>query len=196
MVIGKDERWSAKDAEPPVASYKVFTNRRQHGPVFNILFELLHVEIRLASDVQERLAFPVIPTIGVLRFQQRKMESLKRLLTLTLGRERRPERREALAPVALRLLPELPIRSLRGVYLLQRKGPPIYLKRLSRRFLDIPQPDRCGIDEWSTIVEINVDGPRILHLSNPFDEKIRLTPQSLPRRCKFSIRRRWSLDSR
>jgi hypothetical protein len=156
LAVREDEGWGPKDAELIAAFRPVLADPRQEGSVGGVALEPLKIEPGLLGGGGQGLPLAVVLAVLVLQPEERGVESTEGILALELGGYRRLEGGPTARAVRVGLLPELPLRTLRRIDLLQREVAPIDVERLAGLLFDPLQPDRRSVDERSAVVEVDV----------------------------------------
>src|SRR4029079_3327686 len=111
------------------------------------------------GDLVNGRSLSVDRVLAVTGAEDEAME-LVQLPTLVLlpGCQRAPEHLEAAAGVRVRLLPELPLRTLLGVHLLEWEIAPVDLEVIRADLItDIPDPLCCAERQWAEEIKIKVN---------------------------------------
>ena len=106
------------------------------------------------------------------------MEGLEPFPSLLSGSFGGAEGVSPTAGVVLRLLPQLPRRTLLGVDLLQTEVPPVGVKPWPKFFFHPLQPDRRIVDIRSEVIEVDIEGYRIIPCALDHADLLRRSRQS------------------
>src|SRR4051812_18931395 len=114
------------------------------------------------------------------RLEPPEVEALESVLTLVERSDGGAESLPASGSMVERLLPDLPVRTLVRVHLLEREEPPIEFERAIELGSNIAEPCRTGMRIGAEIVDIDVDCYWFRHGSLPGADKREMTLENYP----------------
>lgn len=141
----------------------VFSKPCQQLATGEILVELVHIQTRAFSDPGQHCHVRDIPALFVPGLEQGHVEGIKRHCSLPTGGLGSAERITPPAGIVPGLLPQLPLRSLLAIHLLQAEVLPVHGERRTKALFDSLQPDRCVVDIGSKVIEVHIQHQVVGH---------------------------------
>ena len=155
--LREDQGGRAKDVQFFHGKSVVFSKPGQHLTVFQVFLKPSHIQMHTLANLTKSVNIIDFASLLVPGPQQGNVKGSKESLSLISCRFRRPERAQPTGGIALRLLPELPIRPLLTVDLFQAEIPPVNDQTSPRLLFHLLQPNCCIVDIRSKKVEIDIN---------------------------------------